>query len=272
MKRLIFLTLAAALSASFAWGALGDIIACFPAPDDYPVALAVPGNYHYYLWVYCNTSPYRIYRVSGNTGSVYSYFDSPLGYNTRGLTYSWNGGGGLPAGSYLWIGNYTRPNYVYRCNYSTGSIYASFPARTKSIHGLAAKAIGDGGTSPTSMLVNNISTQYVYEKDLLTGSNISVFTAPEWSYDVAWDWRNELVWSAYWTSPIVYGYTTNGSVVASFSMPPYTCPLGFAYTSNYLWVSTTTGNQAIWKIHCPEIADNINVVPASIGKIKATYR
>ena len=58
MKRLIFLTLAAALSASFAWGALGDIIACFPAPDDYPVALAVPGNYHYYLWVYCNTSPY----------------------------------------------------------------------------------------------------------------------------------------------------------------------------------------------------------------------
>lgn len=32
MKRLIFLTLAAALSASFAWGALGDVVASFPAP------------------------------------------------------------------------------------------------------------------------------------------------------------------------------------------------------------------------------------------------
>jgi hypothetical protein len=127
MKRAILLTVAVALSASFAFGRLGDIVASFPAPASYPIALAVPNYYHQYLWIYCNVSPYRIYRVSGDTGSVYSSFISPQGDVTRGLTYSFYGGGGLPLGSYLWMGN-SDTYHIYRCRYTDGSVYASFPA------------------------------------------------------------------------------------------------------------------------------------------------
>lgn len=269
MKRFILLTVAAALSASFAWGALGDVVASFAAPQDYPIALAVPNNYSHYLWVFCNRVPFNIYRVSGNTGSVYSSFVSPQLNRTRGLTYSWNGGGGLPAGSYLWMGNYLT-YYIYRCRYTDGSIYASFPAYSSSVNGLAVKATADGGNSPTCMLSSNADTERIYHKNLITGSIQSLWTASQDVYDLAWDWRNELIWTGN-LGHNVYGFNTAGSLVSYFRLPKQ-YPLGFAYTSNYLWVSTTTGSHWIWKIHCPKLTDNTNVVPASVGKIKAVYR
>lgn len=273
MKRFLFLTAAAALSACFAWGALGDIVASFPAPATYPIALAVPANYVEYLWVYCNENPFRIYRVSGNTGSIYSSYVSPFGLSTHGLTYSWKGGGGLPQGSYLWIGNRSN-NYIYRCNYVNGSIYASFPANHDVGGGLAAMATGDGGSAPTYMLSNAQNPwnpRPIYRQNLLTGLIYDSFVPPYRAYDLAWDWRNEIIWTGN-IGNIVYGYNTAGSLVSYFRIPKR-YPLGFAYTSNYLWVSTTAGSHWIWKIHCPKFVDNkTNIKPASIGKIKATFR
>jgi hypothetical protein len=135
-------------------------------------------------------------------------------------------------------------------------------------------ATGDGGSAPTYMLCNNGSPAYpwtVYRHNLLTGSIYASFNPPYQPYDLAWDWRNELIWTGN-IGNMVYGYNTAGSLVTSFSIPA-NYPLGFAYTSNYLWVSTTAGSHYIWKIHCPKFLDNgTNVVPESIGKIKATYR
>jgi hypothetical protein len=269
MRKVILVAALAALSASFAWGALGDVWASFPAPANYPIALAVPNNYTHYLWVYCNAPPYRIYRLDGNTGSVYDSFVSPQGNGTRGLTFSRNGVG-LPTGSYLWMGN--RNNYyIYRCRYTDGSVYASFPAYSPDINGLAVKATADGGNSPTCMLSSNWGIPRIYHKNLITGSIQSLFTPSQRPYDIAWDWRNEIIWTGCYGNT-VYGFSTTGSLVTSFTVPADN-PLGFAYTSNFLWVSTTTGSHRIWKIHCPPFMDNnANVVPASIGKIKATYR
>ncbi len=269
MKKVLFLLAASALSASFALGSLGSVVASFPAPGNYPIALAVPINYYQYLWVYCNTSPYRIYRLSGNTGSVYASFVSPQGSATRGLTYSTHGGGGLPLGSYLWMGNY-QLYHIYRCNYGDGSVYASFPAYSPTISGLAAKATDDGGRAPTCMLSSNTDIPRIYHKDLITGSMQSLFQPSQRPFDLAWDWRNEIIWTGY-DGNVVYGFSTTGSLVTSFTVPA-DYPLGFAYTSNYLWVSTTTGSHRIWKIHCPASTASSNVVPASLGKIKATYR
>lgn len=270
MRRMFLVAVAAALSASFAWGALGDVVASFAAPANYPIAMAVPNNYTKFTWVYCNTSPYRIYRIDGNTGSVYDSFVSPQGNATRGLTYSYNGGGGLPTGSYLWMGNY-RQYYIYRCRYTDGSVYASFPANASTINGLAVKATADGGASPTCMLSSNADTERVYHKNLITGSIQSLWTASHHVYDLAWDWRNEIIWTGYYDD-VVYGYNPYGSIVASFTIPAY-YPLGFAYTSNYLWVGTTLGSHRIWMIHCPLLTDGASgIVPASIGRIKAAYR
>jgi hypothetical protein len=269
MKKFLFLITVIALSASFAWGVLGEIVASFPAPADYPIALAKAMS-DSYLWVYCNTSPYRVYRINANTGSVYSSFVSPQGEYTFGLTYSYGGGTGLPYHSYLWMGNY-ESCYVYRCNYNTGSVYASFSTAPGYISGLAVEATGDGGYSPTGLFASgswNSST--IYSKDLVTGSNVDSWDVGEYVFDLAWDWRNEIIWSGFRYNA-VFGFNTNGSVVTAVKTPK-DYPLGAAYSSNYLWVSTTTGSHWIWKIHCPAFMDGTNVEPASVGKVKAIFR
>lgn len=268
MKRAILIAAALTFGAGSVFGALGDIYASFPAPASYPIALARANNPDY-TWVYCNTSPYRIYRINAHTGSIFASYVSPQGIGTRGLTYNYGGGGGLPLGSYLWMGNYLK-YYIYRCNYATGSAYASFPAYSSTLNGLAVKATGHGGYCPTHMLSSNANTERVYHKDLITGSIRKLFTASHDVYDLAYDWENEIIWTGN-LGNVVYGYNTNGSLVTSFTIPA-NYPLGFAHQHNFLWVGTTLGSHRIWKIHCPPFTASANVVPASMGKIKAAFR
>ena len=270
MKKTVVITLALALAASAAFGALGDVVASFPSPANYPIALGVPGNYTNFLWAYCNASPYRIYTMYGRTGSVTASYVSPFTSATRGLTYSYNGGGGLPTGSYLWIGNYSTDR-IYRCNYNNGSAYASIPANHDMYGGIAVSATGNGGAAPTYMLSNDTSPARMYRQSLTSGSVYNSWATTTNVYDIAWDWRNQLVWTGQ-TGNRVYGYRTNGSLVASFTIPN-TYPLGFAYTTNYLWVSVTVGSPAhyIYMIHCP-LVPNINVTPTSVGKIKTLFK
>jgi hypothetical protein len=67
----------------------------------------------------------------------------------------------------------------------------------------------------------------------------------------------------------VFGYTTDGSLVASFQAPA-SRPRGAAYLGGYLWISTgASSNQYIYKVHCP---DDVGVAPASLGRIKALLK
>ncbi|MGD8719951.1 MAG: hypothetical protein PVH29_14165 [Candidatus Zixiibacteriota bacterium] len=275
MKKYLFSFILLILVVSFAWGALGDVVASFPAPAFYPIALATARN-PMYMWVYCYTSPYYIYRINANTGSVYNSFYSMWGPNTRGLTYSYGGGDGLPTGSYLWIGSCAN-GLISRCNYNNGAVYDRYVSASGAVHGLAAKAISDGGYQPSTMMASNATPGTITGMGISDGSYEWSFEAGKLVYDLAWDWRNTLVWGSHFESGepcnVAYGYTTNGSLVASFELP-VDYPMGFTYTSNYLWVSTTTGSHRIWKIHCPTLTDggDTNVEPASVGKVKAIYR
>ena len=266
MKRLIILGVAL-LAAGAAFAKMGDVVASFPAPANYPIALAVAGNYNQNLWVFCNTSPYRIYRVGGMTGSVYASFVSPQGRYTRGLTYSYGGGGGLPAGNYLWMGNYSTDR-IYRCNFNTGSAYASIPANHDMFGGLAVMATGDGGRAPTRMYSSDTSPRYIYSQSLTNGSIYYSFAPPAAIYDLAWDLLNRYVWSGN-TGNYVYAFRTTGSVAGSFRIRADN-PRAFAYTTHYLWVGTTTGSHYIWMLHCP--CPWGVVEPASLGCVKALFR
>jgi len=257
--------------AATAFGAFGDVVASFRSPATYPIALAIPGNYTSYLWAYCNSSPYNIYRMAGRTGSVYSSYTSPFTSATRGLTYSYNGGGGLPTGSYLWIGNYSTDR-IYRCNYSTGSAYAYIPANHDMYGGIAAMATADGGSAPNYMLSDDTSPAMIYRQHLTTGSIYSSFTpSPSTIYDLAWDWRNQVIWTAGDSGYYIRAFRTNGTLAGSMRIPNYYA-LGFCYTSNYLWVACTIGSPShyIYMMHCPQT--NLGVAPTSVGKIKSLYR
>lgn len=265
MKKIVVITIALALAASAAFGVLGQIVASWPSPAGYPIAAARANN-NAYFWLYCNASPYSIWRVNSETGAVQASYVSPFTSATRGLTYNYNGGGGLPTGSYLWIGNSTTDR-IYRCNYSTGSAYASIPANHDMYGGLAAMATADGGAAPTYMLSSDSSPAYTWRQSLTSGSIYGSF-ATTGVYDIAWDWRNKLVWHRNGTT--IYGRTTTGSVAASF---PFTSgpALAFSYFGQYLWLGSTTGYNRIFKVHCP-IIPNINVTPTSVGKVKALFQ
>jgi hypothetical protein len=265
MKRLILLGVAL-LAAGAAFASMGDVVASFPAPANYPIALAVAGNYNQNLWVFCNTSPYRVYRVRGMTGSVYASFVSPQGRYTRGLTYSYGGGGGLPTGSYLWMGNYSTDR-IYRCNPGNGSAYASIPANHDMAGGLAVLANGVGGARPSYMFSSDTSPRCVYRQSLTNGSIFASFAPSPAIFDLAWDYQNRYVWSGN-AGSYVFAFRTNGSIAGSFRFRADN-PRAFAYTGSYLWVGTTAGSHYIWMLHCP--APWGPVEPASLGRVKALF-
>ncbi len=264
MKKIVVITIALALAASAAFGVLGQIVASWPAPANYPIAAATPSNPAFF-WLYCNASPYRIWQVNRETGAVAKSYVSPFTSATRGLTYSTGGGGGLPSGSYLWIGN-SSTDRIYRCNYDTGSIYASIPANHDMYGGLAAMATADGGRSPTYMLSSDSSPAYTWRQSLTSGSIYGSF-ATAGVYDIAWDWRNQVMWHRSGTT--IYGRTTTGSIKGSFSFTRGPA-LGFTYYGQYLWLASTTSYHRIYKIHCP--GPGLSVTPTSVGKVKALFQ
>lgn len=256
MKKIVVITLALALAASAAFAALGSVIASFRAPANFPLALARPTNVTY-LWVFTQTSPYNIYRVHGDTGSVYSSYVSFAGSSTRGLSYDW--------ASTLWVGNSSN-DYVYNTYYPTGSIRASFPAN-HDVSGLAVEG-GAGGSNPQAIWCSTGYSPYgVWRHHLTSGSIYMSFNPARPACDLAWDYTNNLVWGGSYSNHYVYGYTTTGSLAASFPSPA-NYPWGLCYYNRVLWVAVTTPVHYIYKIDCPI---NVNIAPSSIGKIKAMY-
>ncbi|MGD8718479.1 MAG: hypothetical protein PVH29_06600, partial [Candidatus Zixiibacteriota bacterium] len=73
------ITCACLLAAAAAYGDFGVVVKSYAAPAGYPIALAHGGSSGD-LWVYCNSSPYNIYRLDAETGSVYGSVMSPWGY------------------------------------------------------------------------------------------------------------------------------------------------------------------------------------------------
>jgi len=262
MKRFLVVTAVTLCAAGMVWGTLGQVVASWRAPADYPLCLARAPNVSY-MWLWCNRSPYTIYRVHSDTGSVYSSYVHPRATNyVRGLTFSY---GSTPpySGSYLWVGNYSN-DYVYMSNYTTGSVYRSYSV-AHDPYGLAVQATADGGQAPTAMLTSDSSPAYVWRRQLTTGSIMSSFGASG-LYDIAYDWRNKLVWGRS-GSTIVGRDVATGSITASFTSPPGPA-LAFTYYGQYLWIGTTTSYHRIYKVHCPF---PVSVAPASLGKVKAIF-
>jgi hypothetical protein len=251
------LILAGTFGAAFA--GLGDVAASFPAPYRGPIALAHANNATQ-MWLFCNqnTSGWRIFLVHHASGSVYSSFVSACREYTRGLTYEDPG--------YLWVGNYN-DRRVYRCRSVNGSVLYSWAAN-HGVAGMALKARGDGGVNQDGLFVNAVATT-TWRHRTSDGSIISSFTyTPALYGDLAWDWRNKLVWGGDANTNCVYGCTTGGTVLASFRSPAVN-PQGLCYYGQYLWVGTNSSPYYVYRVHCP---NTVGVAPASLGRVKALFK
>jgi len=252
-KRITAALIALTLTAAAALAALGDVVGSFKTPGVNVRGLARSSTR---LYLMDFGSPTRIYLLAPATGSVYDSWTTSFGNNCRGLAYA--------APGHLWVGNYGN-DYVYDCQAGTGSVYGSWNAGHDP-YGLAAYCTGDGGTGTTAILSSDYDPPYCWRHDPATGSVLSSYEIRNASFmDIAWDHRNKLIWMG--TTPnVVYGYTTTGTVRASFTVPG-TYPYGMAYYNELLWVGCD-GNDYVYRVKCP---GTLSVRPASWGRIKALY-
>jgi hypothetical protein len=255
VRKASLLAVATLCAAGAAFAALGDVAGSFPIPGGGQAGLGISDSYLYV----CNYSASRISLAHPTTGSIYRSFTAAGGTNTRGLAYQ--------SGGYLWQNKaYTVPYTIYRTNHLTGSIYNSYALPTNITHGSAPLATGDGGVGTSYIILSSYGTpnSTVYYMTT-TGSIARSHTANTLLYDIAYDWRNKLVWGGQ-NDGYVYGFTTTGSRVTSFRKPTGNV-YGIAYYGEYLWVAGTTGY--VYRQHCP---NNLGVTPTSMGKIKGMFR
>lgn len=257
MKKALIATLAALCVAAAAYGALGSVVGSFQVSNN-NAGLAISSGY-----LYCNDySPGVIYRVHPTTGSVYDSFNAVHTSYARGLAFD---------GNYLWQNKaYSAPYQTYRTNAATGSIYASYAIPNSTTHGVAPRATGDYGAGTTALFHSYYSGYIIYVMNL-SGSITSSFSVPAtcMMYEIAYDWRNGLIWGAMNASGGVvpfWGVNTSGSLVSSFTVS-MSNSYGLTYAGEYLWAGTTAG--MIYRIHCPL---GSGVSPSSMGKIKAVFR
>ena len=271
MKVVTLLVSALAFAAAPAGAYLGEVVASFPAPTRFPIALAASPEHVFVFSSYWGVD--KVYTLDPNTGSVIRSYGPPLGHDTSGLGYE--------AGGYLWTVRMTLSIYgtawVARCEASTGSIYSSWPISARSIHlargGLTCEGRPDQPGSLKAVVVHDLGTRALVSRHATNGSLLSMFYySNKRSYrDSAWDYGNGLIWFTDNDTPgHIYGHRANGSFLTSFRAPS-TQPRGSAYFNGYLWVCTFSPEPThlIWKVHCPP---DVAVKPASVGRVKALFR
>ncbi len=237
-----------------AFAKLGDVAGSFPIPGGNQAGLGISDNYLYV----CNYSASRISLVHPTTGSIYRSFTAAGGTRTRGLAFQYS--------TILWQNKaYTSPYMIYRTNYLTGSIYNSYALPTGITHGSAPLATGDGGRGTSYIILSSYGATSTVYYMTTTGSIVRSHNANTYLYEIAYDWRNKLVWGGM-NDGWVYGFTTTGSRVTSFRKPTGNV-YGITYYGEYLWVGGVTGY--IYRQHCP---NNLGVTPTSMGKIKGMFR
>lgn len=255
MKKALIATLAALCVAAAAYGDLGTVVGSYPIPGGGQAGLGI-GTYLYVG----NYSASRITVANPLNGSVVASFANAGGGSTRGLAYA--------APGYLWqCKAYAVPYLLYRTNAANGSIYASYSTPTNYSHGCAPLATGDGGAGTTAIFVSDYSADRIYVYNATTGSLTSSFSVAStcMMYDIAYDWRNQIIWGGM-NGAVIHGVTTTGSLVTSFS-GPWSGAYGIAYSGEYLYIAYINGN--VFRVHCPP---NVGVTPSSVGKVKALFR
>jgi hypothetical protein len=255
-KKIVF-TFAALLltAAACAFGALGTVVGSYPIPGGGQAGLGI-GTYLYVD----NYSSSQITVADPITGSAVTSFANAGATNTRGLAYS--------SGPYLWqCKAYSSPFLLYRTNPANGSIYNSYSTLSGTCHGSAPLATGDAGAGTTAIFVSDYSADRIYVYNATTGSITSSFSiaAAATMYDIAYDWRNEIIWGGM-NGATIHGVTTAGSLVTSFT-GPWSGAYGIDYSGQYLYIAYISGN--VFRVHCPM---NLAVEPTSVGKVKALFR
>jgi hypothetical protein len=260
MKKLIFIAFALALLANNAFAALGDVMASFELTFADPAGAAVSNEYVYYI----SRSVDKVVILDRANGSVVNTWICPFPFGNRGLAYSWGGN--------LWLGS-AGNDLVYQCDSQSGWVINYWTPPHHAL-GLAPYCMEDGGMQTIHIISYNPDPNTLLYHDEGTGSvAISTSLADADNCDMAYDWRNNLIWKQNSGRDQIYGmHYLTGSLITSFPSP---CAEGFAtglaYTDYSLYI--VCADCWMYQVECPEGIDSGDtaVTPASMGKVKAMF-
>ena len=214
------------------------------ASFDGPYASQGYGIEAYGNYLYCaeGSSPGGRVYVTTTTGSVVNTII--IGTYAYDLDFD---------GTYFWVAHY---NHLCARYTSAGSLLNSF-----SIGSINGDGIAYDGTY--IWLKGNVATEYIYRMST-TGSIYSSFPCPA-DGNAALDWSANYLWNPSRVASVIYKTTTTGSIVDSFTGPASWC-YGASWDGTYFW---TTNQANGWVYKMQDVQD---VLPGSLGKVKALYR
>jgi hypothetical protein len=246
-------TIVTALAIAAGVGAteIGEVVASFPAPAAEPTDLAYGGGY---LYCYCATPPYLIWKINPANGQVVASYGFPfMGAATAGLAYD---------GSFFWVGN-RDTDYLYRFKLD-GTVLSSFKTTWDFGYGLGWAGLHLWGTEQR----NGRASNYFY-KMRVDGFVLQSFVYYYAPYDVTWD--GGYLWACDYNTVSaesrVVALTVAGPIKEIVPAPAASAR-GIVYDGAYLWVSTLADGGRLWKIN----GAGVGLTPASLGRVKALYR
>jgi hypothetical protein len=264
---------AALVLAGPAFGAIGDLVASFPAPgSNRHYGLAADANY---LYTHHSSSvgSWPIFIIDRRDGSFVGSYRSPFygvtpgNYNCfRGLSYQ--------GGGYIWATNYAY-DIVIKFRASDGSFISSWGTGfgTRRTYGICARNYKPSTGSLEGFTISEYYAPRRIWNFNASGSFVSSFVGCA-AADFAWDYFMRMVWAADVSDGYVYGYDwRSGRLLSSWTWrvrPTINDAYGVAYYGSYLYVLTTSGtpDEYIWVFHCIIM----DVKPASFGRVKALFR
>jgi len=255
MRSVLSAVVAVTLAAGAAQG-WGSLVASYASPGSSPYGAGFI-NYGGVNYITLTTqSPNRVWRLYESTGSVYSSFAPPAviinGCDSGVL-------GGTPT---TWLVSMS-PNYIYRCAYDTGSIYNTYSSPATYPFGLAYGEVGG-----TPYLFHSDLNYSLYRLNPTTGSVYASMFVNFQPRDLAYG--GGYLWFAS-DGYLIRRTNTLGSTTASFSVASGGAqPVAVAYdpVGPYIWVGfdTPANRLNVYEINA------VDILPASLGKVKAIYR
>jgi hypothetical protein len=234
-----------------AFADIGSVIASFAAPAENPTDLTWANGY---LYCYCKTAPYSVYKISGANGVVVGSYSFPfVNADCAGLAYD---------GYFFWAAN-RQTDRIYRFKLD-GSVLSSFQVSWDVGEGLGWGNIHLWGSEhPRGSLTYKINEM---RADGVLIHTISSYYKP---YDIAYDGQYYWVaeYDTYNVTDRIAALMPDGTAGISLTAPASNVR-GMAYDGNYIWASTLADGGRFWKIE----SRGVGVEPASLGRVKAAYR
>lgn len=265
----------AAASAAFGWGSL---VASYTGPAYFNLGLGYLPNGNNSCIFLSTQLPNYTWRLNPLTGSITASFTVPS------LNIGPCDAGVIGRAGYCWVYGGGDGWRVFRQGYNNGSIYSSWNTNGD-LCGLAFRKDATG--QYLIMLYSFSGDSRLARCDVDTGSVYATYHVDYSAMDIACDGEHYCYWIADWWNQRIRRINYIGQTIDYFDVPYGPRALAYEPGRNYVWVGDFASNEIhVYETEGSPLSRAIppsragdpdgfsvsGIVPASLGRVKATYR